>query len=281
MGFERHGAALFLKICKERIRLGRVLTLGRQQVALSLDEYCRVLERIGRPPVGAVPKFVDELLLNLGAEEVVAMDFSAYEGAQLIHDLNEPVPAHWHRQFDTVFDGGTLEHVFNFPNAIKNCMEMVKPDGRFISVTIPNNWCGHGFYQFSPELFYRIFVPANGFSVVEMYVAEVEGRTYAVKDPALMRRRVELCNSRPVYLLVHARRDAVCDVLKQTPQQSDYVASWSGNPSPQLATPLRAWKSFPAIKLLRNLRAKVRVRRQLRNNSLRNRTIYVPVDLKI
>jgi 2-polyprenyl-3-methyl-5-hydroxy-6-metoxy-1,4-benzoquinol methylase len=53
-----------------------------------------------------------------------------------------------------VFDGGTLEHIFDYPTAIKNCMKMVKPGGHLLLTTPANNWFGHGFYQFSPELFY-------------------------------------------------------------------------------------------------------------------------------
>ena len=77
---------------------------------------------------------------------------------EIIADRNDPdalKSALSGKQFDLVFDGGTLEHVFNFSTALKNCMHMVKPHGRFVSVTLPNNWCGHGFYQFSPELFFR------------------------------------------------------------------------------------------------------------------------------
>ena len=55
-------------------------------------------------------------------------------------------------------------------------MEMVKRGGHFIGVTTLNNFCGHGFYQFSPELYYRVFAPGNGFEVVKMYVCEVAPR---------------------------------------------------------------------------------------------------------
>ena len=59
-------------------------------------------------------------------------------------------------QFDVVYDGGTLEHVFNFPVALRNAMELLRPGGRLFTIhTCANNLCGHGFYQFSRELFYR------------------------------------------------------------------------------------------------------------------------------
>ena len=185
-------------------------------------------------------------------------------------------------QFDLVFDGGTLEHVFNFPTALKNCMEMVKPQGRFVSVTLPNNWCGHGFYQFSPELFFRALGPDNGFSVVEMYFADVEGRHfYRIVDPAAVQERVQLWTSEPVFLLVHARRDAVRDVFSTTPQQSDYVSDWAGGQPGGTPKPFEAWKEMPVLRPIRRLRRHLLHRRHRRIFSFQNRAFYQPVDLRI
>ena len=85
------------------------------------------------------------------------MDFSAYEGAAILHDLNEPVGDELKEKFTFVLDGGTLEHIFNFPVAITGAMEMVAVGGHLAIVTGGNNFFGHGFYQFSPELFFRAF----------------------------------------------------------------------------------------------------------------------------
>ena len=219
MGFEKNGAGLFLKLHSDGVKFGRVLTLGHQNIHLDLGDYNRVLTRsLGLPPAKTVPEFVDELFLGMGATSVDAMDFSDYEGAKLIHDLNHPIPGDWHERYDLIFDGGTLEHVFYFPTAIKSAMQMLKLGGRFVSVTMPNNWCGHGFYQFSPELFYRMLSPGNGFSILGLYITSLAGRAYSVRDPEVVRSRVELCNDEPVYLLVHARREGVSrDFCTDTP----------------------------------------------------------------
>ncbi len=280
MGLEKHGAALLLKMWRDQVPFGRFLTLGHQSNALTSDAYCRILRQVGQPPVAAVPAYADPLFLALGAQNVVAMDFSPYEGAGLTHDLNEPVPLAWHQQYDFVFDGGTLEHIFNFPTAIRNCMQLLKPGGRFVSVTSANNWCGHGFYQFSPELFYRVFTPANGFSVVEMYMAEATGQVYAVKDPAIAKSRVELCNPKPIYLLVHARRDAAHDVLVQPPQQSDYQVAWTAREH-QVANRHTNSRRRRLLGPLRKIRDFLRRHRQQRLLSFANREWYTPVDLGI
>ena len=107
--------------------------------------------------------YAEEFLKRLGAKETISIDASAYEGASLVHDMNLPIGDDLKRRFSVVIDGGTLEHVFNFPVAIKNCMQMVDVGGHFFVHTMANNFMGHGFYQFSPELFYRVFSPENGF----------------------------------------------------------------------------------------------------------------------
>ena len=281
MGLERFAAALLLKMRDDGVRFGRALTLGHQHVHLDADEYARVRARAGAAQDGAIPQYADDVLRLLGADSVESMDYSGYEGASIVHDLNKPVPRELHGQFDLVFDGGTLEHVFDFPTAIRSCMALVKVGGRFVTATIPNNFCGHGFYQFSPELFFRVLSPDNGFSVVEMYVAEVGGRTCRVMDPAVVKSRVELCNSRPAFLLVHARRDAAVPMFTKTPQQSDYVASWmDGRQGGATRTPAK-WKQLPGMRHLRRLKMHFDAKSRLRERSLSNATIYKPADLRL
>jgi SAM-dependent methyltransferase len=279
MGLETNAAALLLKMRQDEVRFGRVLTLG---LHLEPATYRRVLTRLGLPLVDEVPVYADSLINALGAAHVEALDASSYEGATRLHDLNEPVPASWHEQFDLVFDGGTLEHVFNFPIALKNCMQMLKPNGRFVAVTMPNNWCGHGFYQFSPELFFRALSPENGFSVVEMYFADTDGKHfYRVVDPAAARERVQLWTNDPVYLLVHARRDAVRDVFSTRPQQSDYVSGWAANASAARPKRFEPWKESPILRPIRRVRRHMLLRRHRRIFSFRNRAFYQPADLRI
>jgi hypothetical protein len=65
-------------------------------------------------------------------------------------------------QFSVVYGAETIEHVFNILQAFKNCMEMVCVSGHF---NVANNYMGHGFWQFGPELIYRIFSRENGFQI--------------------------------------------------------------------------------------------------------------------
>ena len=284
MGVERNAAALLLKMRSDGVRFGRVVTLGRQHLHLDGDTHARLLQKIGVPAAGARPPYADALFTALGATAVDSIDASNYQGATIVHDLNVPLRESMRGQFDLVFDGGTLEHIFDVARALRTSMELVRPGGRFVSASIPNNWCGHGFYQFSPEFFYRALSPANGFTVVEMYIADVDGRrSFSVHDPAAVGARVELCNSDPLYLLVHARRDRECNIFAAMPQQSDYVRDWSDPELPDERPPLApaAWKALPFIRHVRRIRQRALSRRRRLERSLANRRFYTPADLRI
>lgn len=139
------------------------------------------------------------------------------------------MPGRFRGRFDAVIDEGTLEHVFNLPVALKASMDAVKVGGCFFSFTQCNNAMGHGFYQLSPEFFYRTLSKVNGFQVREVFLAEVSfGRVpwYRVADPGAIGRRVELFNDVQSYLLVAAQRIREKPIFSEWPQQSDYAAAW-------------------------------------------------------
>jgi hypothetical protein len=246
MGLDINVVRFMIAAHKQGARFDRVLTLGRQQLNVYPARMKTLLARAGLPtgafehpatsagpegarPEGARPEgFAEPFFAALGAREITSLDASDFEGASVIHDLNLPLPDTFKEQYDVVYDGGTLEHVFNLPVALKNCMELVRRDGRFFAHTPANNLCGHGFYQFSPELFFRALSPANGFEVerVIVHVIGPYNRWYEVSDPDKIRERVDLITCVPIHMLVQARRREIVPVFAQWPQQSDYSALW-------------------------------------------------------
>jgi SAM-dependent methyltransferase len=173
--------------------------------------------------------FIEPVLELLGAQKIDSLDFSDYERATIVHDMNEPVPESLKGKFSCVFDGGTLEHVFDFPQAIKNAMELVAVGGHFLGVAPANNYPGHGFYQFSPELYWRVFSEANGYVVEEVAVCETRRNApcYIMDDPAKVGHRVQFTNSRPTYVMIRARCLRRTEIFKTPPQQPFYEARWS------------------------------------------------------
>ena len=165
-----------------------VLTLGRQNLFIRPSKVLRMFREYGQSSEIASNKaiyYADDVFESLGFQRIDSIDASTYEGATIIHDMNIPVPESLHCCYDLVWDGGTLEHIFNFPTALMSAMQMVKVGGHLIFVTPSNNQCGHGFYQFSPELFFRVLTPENGFELIRIYVTG-KGGPYHISDPALV-----------------------------------------------------------------------------------------------
>ena len=122
-----------------------------------------------------------------------ASTFLDMKDASVVPDISMPLRPDLIGQFDLAIDGGTLEHVFNFPAAAADLLRLVKVGGAVYTQNPCNNLAGHGFYQFSPELMYRMFSQQNGFEVgvlVRLAIArnqQVEQTTdqpvYEVIDP--------------------------------------------------------------------------------------------------
>ncbi len=289
MGLDVHGLKLLLSGKRHGVSFGRVLTFGRIELAVLPVTAAEMLTAAGLPGAEVAelgkksgpPWFAEPVFRALGATEVLSLDASAYQDASVVHDMNQPIADRFKETFDVLFDGGSIEHVFNFPVAIRNCMELVKPGGSLFIHTAANNCMGHGFYQFSPELFYRVFSKENGYEVVRMIIhgSGPFGAWYEVADPAKIQSRVELISFMPTQMLLHARRVESVPIFAKAPQQSDYVVEWnreSGASSP-LARPAESLgrelrESFPrAAGVLKALRTGLKF---YRTQSLWNRTFF-------
>jgi len=258
--------ARFLKASPIR---GRVLMLGRQNLYVVPDD----LENLC--PGLAPSEYAEPLLTYLGAEKVDSLDASNYEGATILHDLNQPVPDSLHGQFDTVIDAGTLEHVFHFPVALASCMKMLKVGGHLLIHNGCNNWCGHGFYQFSPELFFRTLSPDNGFEIARCVLHEdyAAAPWYEVTDPLKAGQRVELINSLPTMISVLARKTADVEPFALAPQQSDYVPLWSQDTRKTVSQSKTSSLRRMLAKVLRPLRL-WQYRRRLLSQTGLNQSVY-------
>jgi hypothetical protein len=265
MGIDVNHAGLLLYARSLGVSFQRTATLGRQSLQITPEQLGRSLTDFGLPTTAqeaadllqASPGYAESFLAKLGAEELVTFDASDFEKASYLHDFNLPIGDELKSRFTCVLDGGTLEHIFNFPVAIKNCMEMLEVGGHFLAITPTNNFPGHGLYQFSPELFFRVFCPANGFEMVKVVLYEdVPGsQWYEVSDPEAVKYRVTFVNTAPSYLGIIARRTHATAVFASYPQQSDYAALWSSG---------RSWSNpagssaNPRVGLLGKMMAKVR-----------------------
>ncbi len=237
MGIDRTSlAALLYARALMGNKLGRTLVLGRQKVNVESSEFVDLLEyclpqRVwSDKTVVGLGSYADQMLAALGANPIDSLDASGYEGATIVQDLNRPAPAELKRSYDVVFDGGTIEHVFMAGLALLETASMVAPGGCFISVATGNNFLGHGFWQLSPEVYFRSLTPGRGFKDVRVFLVPVgwRDRWIEIPDPDKVHQRVIFVNARETYIVCIARRQDAGDMSddEPLPQQSDYLASW-------------------------------------------------------
>jgi len=240
MGIDIH-VLNFLRYSALGVPLGSTATLGRQAVHVQESDLVSIL---GLGQLGSRGPYCEQLLKDhFGATEVVSFDASDYEGATYIHDFN--VPLSHPRTYDSVLDFGTLEHIFNVPTALANIASLCRPGGRIMHVLPASNFNGHGFWQFSPELFFSLYRDANGFGETSIFLAELSDVNvwWRARRPS-GDRRVEFTSPDRSYLLVSTIREA--SRTSQSVQQSDYVPLWE-QAQPPLATddrPKSAGTSF-------------------------------------
>ncbi|MBI5629800.1 MAG: class I SAM-dependent methyltransferase [Elusimicrobia bacterium] len=191
MGISRSALKILMKEASRRRFEGRLLTLGRQDVLFS-EEVLRVVARefgfkLAQTEPAAPshnPALAEEgcigddwLFGSLGFSGVETLDFSDFESARHVFDMNRPaaeIPAGLAERFDVILDAGTIEHVFNIPNALGGIFRMLKPGGRVIHIAPSSNHMDHGFYMFSPTLFWDYY-QANGFEINAMQVCRSTG----------------------------------------------------------------------------------------------------------
>jgi SAM-dependent methyltransferase len=172
MGIAKAAVKLMLKEAVQRPLRGTVLQLGKQGVWITYKELQEIAKEFNYPlqdpgpitlshnPLGRERNCIDDLCLfkSLGFSSCRSLDGSNYEGADYIFDLNQSeVPKELCGQFDFIIDGGTLEHVFHVPNVLKNIYFMLRIGGRIIHLSPSTNHIDHGFYMFSPILFWEFY----------------------------------------------------------------------------------------------------------------------------
>ena len=240
MGIDLHNLGLLAHAQDLGARFTRTIGIGRQAVFIDAPDLERH-RRLRCLPILPEPdppmRYFEPLLTQwFAAERVDSVDASPYEAATIVHDMNLPWPADAEGRcsYDAVLDFGCLEHVVDFPGAWRNCVDLCRVGGHLLHALPANNLSGHGFYQFSPELFFSLYRPERGFELRGIWMAEKADlrHWWKVADPRVRRRRVTLRNSHETYLLVIARKLAEVGSLP-APQQSDYVGQeWLGAASP-------------------------------------------------
>lgn len=220
---------------------GRALMLGRQGFKIEprfAKQYERVIRAAGlegrRFDYLQEDGYSETLFEKLGFGKIETMDFASYEGPSIEQDLNQPVPKSLHKKFNFIFDGGTIEHVFDVPQALENVFNMLKPGGRFVSANGMNGWVGHGMYQFNPELvwtFWKRKCQCIVHSCLGIHKIPGQAKILSFPDAAEHGRRLRLKGKIPdgrVYLYYEVQKTEA-PMRDASALQSDYQVRWAQN----------------------------------------------------
>ena len=104
--------------------------------------------------------------------------------ATIKHDMNYPIDTCHHNQYDFVVDSGTLEHIFNFPQALANVASALKIGGVVYHHLPADGYLEHGLIQLSAESlmgWYR----CNGFEVISAFYSTQKERIDYYSDESL------------------------------------------------------------------------------------------------
>ena len=229
MGIDYASAKKLVQLAAKTDQQGRVPMLGRAKLRMP-PRLQKALERV-LASEGFDYSYAETFWRRLGYSDVLSMDFSDYESAEILHDLTDPVPQQLQGQFDLVFDGGTTEHVFDVATCMTNLFHLLVRKGVFVGCSPANGWLGHGFYKFGPELVYGFWKLRMGCEILycSMLPELPRHKEVPLQDNIQNGNRIKLYKDVPpgrVYLYYEAQKGETAGD-RSWALQSDYVAKWN------------------------------------------------------
>ncbi len=166
---------------------GHLLALGVQTIRCDGESVTRVLRDMSGATIAALPTRCDhrDVYRGLGFARSTSIDLFEDEGPDRIVDLAEPMPSDFTGAFDAFLDAGTLEHVFDVRASLSGLMSCLKVGGIAMHLSPLAGFENHGFYQFGPKLFARLYA-ANGFRELQAWAIHLtEDDNRACVEPIL------------------------------------------------------------------------------------------------
>ena len=253
MGIVRATATMMLREARRRPFAGNVATLGRQHIHFTYETLQRIASGTGvdlkptditlhREPSLAEQGFIsDETYFRaLGFQSVIRIDVSDYEAPDRLIDLNSgSTPEDLWNRFDMVLDTGTAEHVFHLPHLLQHMHRLAKVGGRVLHMSPSSNHLDHGFYMFSPTLFWDYY-HANRYEINAFKLCRYTGPTTQAVWRVFDYRPERVRGAARWGALDRAMYEVHCVATKTEqstsgipPQQGSYVERWeqaSGGP---------------------------------------------------
>lgn len=163
----------FLKLAQINGIKGKSLAMmGKQDINIDFNQFLKTIKDMNIKYDDTIADLIMQsehidafdFFKMFGFEKVSAVDYSEYEGADIVFDLNSDLPDELNESFDYIINGGTLEHVFDIKRAVTNMSKMLKYGGIIMHSSPAVGWVNHGFYSISPT-FFQDFYSVNGFEI--------------------------------------------------------------------------------------------------------------------
>lgn len=240
MGISFVHAELILREHKFRPLPKTVHLIGRQTVQLGHEQYLQMLNSHGISPASAPIELdrttslaiatrkdfiTDSTFFGLlGVERIRAVDHSDFEGADIILDLNRPLPAEMVGAAEFVFGGSVLDNIFDPATYIRNIARLLAPGGRLFDQNIAS-FEFHPYLIASPAWYFDYFV-SNGFEDCKVYflqggfVQHLYGLDVDPEDP-IISDLGNADNGSPFGVLIIAEKGAA-SAWERIPSQDQY-----------------------------------------------------------
>ena len=231
--------AAFLKYCKKNRDFKSTAMLGRQKLT-----KCDYMKKILQADNFNEFETSEDLLKKyFNSTSVDSYDASDFEGANKLHDFNLEVQEEL--LYETFLDLGSTEHILNPIASFKNIIKLTKVGGMIIHHLPANNALNHGFYQFSPDLFFTIYSEKNGFENTEVFLLERSWYpNYFVKVDKKKMKEIRTSEETLVYVKTVKKSHRPPFIFNES--QEKYVKKWNDKE-------LKASKETKALTLIRKL----------------------------
>jgi hypothetical protein len=243
MGIERNIGLVIMREHKHRPIRGDVLLIGRQTMFFSPQDAIGMLAESGLPsrqidfqPESRTRSSNETYISDsdffrlLGLDRIRALDVSDYEGADIVHDLTQPLPTHLEGCADFILDGSTLDNVFDPATALRNYARLLRPGGRIVSINVASN--DYDPYLILTPHWVLDYFAVNRFADCKPYILVYDlpgGINVFTPDLSSLRRdRLQPNNltsgqSTAVVFVAEKDRDSTWD---RTPVQHQYRGDW-------------------------------------------------------
>lgn len=188
MAILMQNAVFLLQEHKHRPIVGDVLTMGRQTVTMTYREAISLLcnegvalrdSHVREFDASTVTSadfgwISDRCFFSMFTDATIrALDVSDYENADIVHDLNRPLPSKYYGIADFILNGSVMDDLFNPGQAIRSMSEMLRPGGRIMHYEAGSQLgTGNAYVAYSPAWFHD-FYAVNRYAGCDVWICAV------------------------------------------------------------------------------------------------------------